>query len=140
VQLVSIQLKRQDTVHAHCGGGAVLDCIENQLYKQKQAHETLSNVMNDLTRLELDENVIHSAIIKVVIDRNIAALEDVDMSLTTLVALFDKYIGRAPPTKGKWKIIRKIKRFIKGPLAAVAINDKAVEDLKKKGSEPPLPI
>ncbi|KAK0617288.1 hypothetical protein B0T14DRAFT_264219 [Immersiella caudata] len=130
--LVSVQQKRKDPAHTCCGGGAVLGCIENQLYSQKLAYEKLSNNLSDLTSLERDPTMAHSLRMRAVIAQNIAALEAVDMSLTTLVSFFEENIGRAAPVGGKWKFVQKIKRFIKGPYGAVAIKDKEVEELKRK--------
>jgi hypothetical protein len=131
---VSVQQKRKDPDHACCGGGAVLECVESQLYKQKLAHENLSSHLTELSSLERDPAMAHSARMRAVIEKNIAAIEAVDMSLTTLVSFFEEHVGRAAPVKGKWKMVQKIKRFIKGPYAVVAIKDEQVEKLKKKGN------
>jgi hypothetical protein len=130
--LVSIQQKRKDFDHAYCGGGAVLECVESQLYKQKVAYDNLSTYLTELGSLERDPVLAHTARMRSVIEQNIAALEAIDMSLTTVVSFFEEHVGRAAPVKGKWKMVQKIKRFIEGPYAAVAIKDKQVEELKKK--------
>jgi hypothetical protein len=79
----------------------------------------------------------HSVRMRAAIAQSIAVLEAVDMSLTTLVSFFEEHIGRVAPVQGKWKLVQKIKRFIKGPYGAVAIEDKEVEELKKKGNIQP---
>lgn len=129
-------MRRKSEDHSGCGGGAVLECIESQLYSQKQAHEKLIVSLDTLADLERDPCLARSILMKSTISRTIEALELVDANLSELISLFDEHIGRAAPVKaGKWKIVRKIKSFIKGPFASVAINDQGLEDLKKKGKE-----
>ncbi|KAK0641013.1 hypothetical protein B0T16DRAFT_206021 [Cercophora newfieldiana] len=130
--LVSIRMRRGSVAHACCGGGAVLKCIESQLYAQKQAYERAMRCLDRILILERNTVRIHTGMINSIVELNVGHLEDLDTELTTLVALFEEHVGRAAPLKGKWKLVQKIKSFVKGPFTSMAIDDKGLEDLKKK--------
>jgi len=128
---VSIRLRRQDTAHDTCCGGAVLQCIECQLYQQREAYRTFDESIEELIRLERGAGWAEPAKMRAAIVKNIEALEAIDLSMTTLVTLFNNHIGRKSLTS--WKLMDLIKHFIQGPYSTVAIKEKAIEELKKNG-------
>ncbi len=132
-KLVHIKLRQKNTEHKVCGGEAVLNCIENQLYKQKQAHDRLSKLA---TKLETNGRFSfknQTSGVKVAIQEQIDALEKVDMSMSTLVTLFEEHVGRSPTKNSAVPVVAFFKNLFKSKFATVAIDDKTVENLKKNG-------
>jgi len=119
--------------HRDCSGGAVLECIESQLYEQRKANERLISSLDALAFLERQPEPARLAM-NSTISQTIEALQSVHANLDALAALYSQHVGRAAPVKGKgkWKIVQTIKNFVRGPLGSVAINNKELEDLKKK--------
>ncbi|KAK5653354.1 hypothetical protein OQA88_9046 [Cercophora sp. LCS_1] len=124
--LVSIKLRQIDSSHTPCAPSSVLSCIEAQLFRQKEAFVLLSSHLADL------ESCTAAASIPALIENNIATLESIDSALSTLVSLLDNHIGRHPSPKAKFRFVRRLISFIRGPMATIAIDDANVEAAKRK--------
>ncbi|KAK3350059.1 hypothetical protein B0T25DRAFT_257979 [Lasiosphaeria hispida] len=122
-KLVNIATKRQDNAHRACGGKAVFDCVECQLYEQSQAHFRL---MELLDKRSGEKETTHDFI-----QTQIQALQAVDKALAALVDLFDEHVGRSLPARDRNRFIRLVKNLFRSRLAAVAIDSEEVERLKK---------
>ena len=81
----------------------------------------------------LQENPFHKTQLRSAVKKNIAALENAEATITTLVAFFEKNIGRALPIRGGCPVVTKLKGLIRGPYSTVAINNRDVEALKASG-------
>lgn len=131
-----MRIKLPETIHVPCGPRAVIGCIKFQLGAQKAAFSSLCHSLEDL-RVGSQRDKIQ---MRCRIENNVTALEEVDAALATLVALFEKNIGKAPPIEGNWAVVSKVKEFIRGPFSAVAIDSDEVETLKANGMSPsPFP-
>ncbi|KAK3381493.1 hypothetical protein B0H63DRAFT_450823 [Podospora didyma] len=131
--LVQISIRRSDNSHGPCGGGGVLECIENQLFKQKQTYDLLNDRMVKLPeekgRFSQDSTYQDDQL--AYIQDNIRAIERVDRDINTIVTLIEKHVGRSPPPQGRWKIVRAIKGLFQPKFGAIAVDDAAIEQLKK---------
>ncbi|KAK3692315.1 hypothetical protein B0T22DRAFT_10230 [Podospora appendiculata] len=125
--LCRLKLRRKDHSHAPCGGMAVMNCIENQLYKQKQQYLALAAQHPHFLTLNGMEHDDRNKVIK----ESLAAMEGVDKALNTLIWLFEQHVGRQPPKTTGWKLTRALKNLLKPNYGAVRIDDKTVEQLKK---------
>ncbi len=129
LQLACISVAKKDVTHVQCGRKATLGCIEYQLWKQKQSYNALDKAISELAELEKKTRVSPESM-RLAIEKNVAAIEELDRCLTTLVALFLENVGRVGPSSC---ILKKLWSLIKGPFATPAINDDEIERLKKTG-------
>ena len=121
-------MKQQDASHDPCGIGATLGCIEDRLWEQKAAYGTLVDALDALKNSEsCDSRELDPTHVQSHINQAISSLETVDKSLTSLLCLIDNRVGRYPAIKGRWKLLKKLRAFLRGPLMAIDIDDPALE-------------
>ncbi|KAK3945499.1 hypothetical protein QBC46DRAFT_349371 [Diplogelasinospora grovesii] len=108
--------------HKDCDGAAILQCIEEELHKQKLAHDALRREVAVVAAEK--PNLWHDATTLVNVVDHIAALVKHSYDL---VYLFDNNVGRAPRGPGLWNAARDL---VKPEYGALAVRDKAIEQLK----------
>ncbi|KAK3333746.1 hypothetical protein B0T19DRAFT_135522 [Cercophora scortea] len=135
--LCRLKIRRTDYSHGVCGGMAVMECIENQLYKQKQLYLGLAAQQAHFATLNGMQPDDRDKVIK----ESITAMEAIDKALNTLIHLFEEQVGRILPpppmptsTSTRWNLTRALKNLLKNKTryGTVHIDDKTIENLKKE--------
>ncbi|KAK0709644.1 hypothetical protein B0T26DRAFT_874672 [Lasiosphaeria miniovina] len=121
--LARINVKKRDKAHKLCGGGGVLECIDNHLYRQKQTYDLLSDLMSKM--------VSSSEVTPEMVEDNVSAIEGVDKALTTVVSMFQQHVGRSPAPSSRCGVFRAVQKMFQPKFGAIAIDDDVIEELKK---------
>ncbi|KAK1759606.1 hypothetical protein QBC47DRAFT_111796 [Echria macrotheca] len=131
-QLVSTRYEAPKD-HDACPQHAILSCIRHFRTLQKEAFSSLCTSLRELRDLDAKPKWQYDLeTTRRAIANAMASLNTLGGSLNAVVDLFEKHVGRAGPVESRWLLIRRLKRFLKGRFAVVAIDSPLVEELKGK--------